>query len=242
MIEGATSTRHHDTTTAVTDATTASRPAVNGALTMLHLGAAVRCTDDVYGELADIVLFPSAGRVTHLVVAPRHHHDQARLAPFALVTPNRSPEPEIVLGCTVVEAHALPEVQEYAYLRLDESPPLQSDDDMVGIEDVLSVSTQMYDTLQLEPWGYGRYGPRVFVTYDRIPRGEVEVRHLSEVMGADGGRVGRLDGLIVDDQGIITQVVVEQRHLWRHRRVTMPAGMVARFGMDSLRLAPPRAA
>jgi len=242
MIEVSNPIRHHDETTAVTDATTASRPAANDAVTMLQLGAAVRCTDGAYGELADIVLFPSAGRVTHLVVAPRHRHDQARLAPFDLVASNRSPEPEIALGCTIAEAHALPEVQHYAYLRLDESPPLQSDDDMVGIEDLRSAPSQLYDTLQLEPWGYGQYGPRVFVTYDRIPRGEIEVRHLSEVTRADGGRVGRLDGLMVDDQGIITQVVVEQRHLWKHRRVTMPAGMVARFGMDSLRLAPPRAA
>ncbi len=142
-------------------------------------------------------------------------------------------ERELLLSCTVAEAHALAEVQEYAYLRLDESPPLASENETVGIEDALALPSQRCGSLQAEMWAFE---PRVHVTYDRIARGEVEVRYLSEVTSADGERFGRLAGLIVDDQGTITQVVLERGRLWRHRRITVPAEAVNRFKMDHVTL------
>jgi sporulation protein YlmC with PRC-barrel domain len=47
----------------------------------LQLGSVVHCPDGVYGELADVVIDPLKRQVTHLVVAPHHRHDLARLVP-----------------------------------------------------------------------------------------------------------------------------------------------------------------
>jgi hypothetical protein len=81
------------------------------------------------------------------------------------------------------------------------------------------------------------YDDHISVIYDRIPRGEVEERHESRVVGSDGERIGRLDGLVVDEQGTITQLVLVRGHLWGRRRVTIPADAVAQFDMDGVTLA-----
>ena len=47
----------------------------------LDLGCPVRCTDDAFGELADVVIDPTTRRVTHLVVQPRRPSEPARLVP-----------------------------------------------------------------------------------------------------------------------------------------------------------------
>ena len=47
----------------------------------LDLGSPVRCTDEAFGELADVVIDPGTRRVTHLVVQPHQRDEQARLVP-----------------------------------------------------------------------------------------------------------------------------------------------------------------
>ena len=37
------------------------------------------------------------------------------------------------------------------------------------------------------------------VVYDRVPKGEVEVRRASRVMASDGDYLGDVDGFLVDD-------------------------------------------
>jgi hypothetical protein len=199
----------------------------------LHLGTTVHCTDGTLGELADFVLVPGSRSLTHIVVAPPHRHREARLVPFTLIASDGFPEPELLVGCMLAEAHALDSVQEYAYVRREQTPPLD-DTSTVGIKDVLTVTSPPYGLFQL---GSTAYEARVSVTYDRIPRGEVEVRHASEVTGADGSVIGRLDGLFVDELGSVTAVVLEHGHLWGRRRVTIPAGAVAHFDMDGVTLA-----
>ena len=51
----------------------------------LELGTSIRCTDEVYGKLADVVIDPIAKQVTHLVVEPKNGDDIARLVPIDLV-------------------------------------------------------------------------------------------------------------------------------------------------------------
>ncbi len=43
----------------------------------LDLGSPVRCTDDAFGELADVVIDPETRRVTHLVVQPHQRDEQS---------------------------------------------------------------------------------------------------------------------------------------------------------------------
>jgi sporulation protein YlmC with PRC-barrel domain len=201
---------------------------------LLDLGSTVHCTDEVFGELADIVILPAERRVTHLIVVPHHHPDEARLVPLGLVaTGPTSAGDGISLSCSISETDALPQVEEYAYVRLEQPPPLESDEWDVGIQDVITVPTP--------GWGAFQMGPveedgRVSVSYDRVPKGEVEVRGATEVTGADGERIGRLDGVVVDADGSISRLVLQRGHLWGRRRVEIPSGAVARFETDGVTL------
>jgi hypothetical protein len=74
------------------------------------------------------------------------------------------------------------------------------------------------------------------VTYDRIPKREVEIRRASAVDSADGHRLGHVDGFLVDGEELITHLVLEQGHPWERREVTIPIGAVARVENDAVTL------
>jgi sporulation protein YlmC with PRC-barrel domain len=199
--------------------------------TRLELGKAVRCTDGVVGELGDVVIDPVGKRVTHLVVRPHDGSGDARLVPVELAGGDE--EGEISLRCTKEEVERLPNVAESAYLRTGEVPVGDKEWD-VGIEDVLALP-------YYEGTGFGEYvgdlGQNVAVTYDRVPKGEVEVRRSSNVITADGQYVGDVDGFLVDDDDQITHFVLERGHLWGRREVTVPIGAVAKVESDSVTVA-----
>ena len=196
----------------------------------LELGTPVRCTDDTFGELADVVIDPISRRLTHLVVRPHHQDGQARLVPIELAG-GGDQGPEVLLGCTVDEMNKLEPVHEYAYLRLGESPAEDPDWD-VGIEDVLALPYYEADPLGPSPI----YDTNVGMAYDRVPKGEVEIRRASAVASADGHDLGRVDGFLVDSEGQITHLILERGHLWGRREVTIPIGAVASVETDAVTL------
>lgn len=197
----------------------------------LELGSPVKCTDGPFGELADIVIDPTKRRVTHLVVQPHHEHSLARLVPVELASVEDGSPPAISLVCSVEEVRRLEPVQEFAYLRLGERPEDDPDWD-IGVETVLA---QPYYGYGYEP-GPVNYDPHMSMTYDRIPKGEVEIRRASEVTSADGERLGKVDGFLVDHEDAITHFVLERGHLWGKREVTIPIGAVARVYTDAVTL------
>jgi sporulation protein YlmC with PRC-barrel domain len=106
----------------------------------LELGKAVRCSDERYGKLADIVIDPIAKRVTHLVVRPEKGDDIARLVPIELVEPDKDDTREIKLRCTAEDVRRLDHVQEFAYLRLGEYPASDPDWDVGSSVPLPSIS------------------------------------------------------------------------------------------------------
>ena len=117
----------------------------------LELGSPVNCTDGPFGELADVVIDPTKRRVTHLVVEPHGDHGKARLVPIELASEADESAASRV-GCSLEEAGKLELVEEYAYIRLGESPDLEPGWD-IGVESVLA---QPY-------YGWGRLG------YETVP-------------------------------------------------------------------------
>ena len=88
----------------------------------LEIGNRVRCTDGVYGELADIVIDPLEKRVTHLVVQPERGEGGARLVPIQLAKGGDDGQREIELECALDDADGFESVREAAYLRIGENP------------------------------------------------------------------------------------------------------------------------
>jgi sporulation protein YlmC with PRC-barrel domain len=194
----------------------------------LELRQAVRCSDDLLGELADVVIDPVTRRVTHLVVQPFHQHALARLVPVELVARDDDGA-AIRLRCSTEDFSRLAAVQETAYLRLGEAPVEDPEWD-VGIEDVLALPYYPLDG----PVEVVDYAP---VAYDRIPKGEVEIQRASAVISLDGHHLGTVDGFVIDaETQAITHVVLDHGHLWGRREVTIPIGAVDSVEIDRIRL------
>jgi sporulation protein YlmC with PRC-barrel domain len=196
----------------------------------LELDRPVLCEDDEVGKLADLVVDPVAKRVTHLVVKPKHGAGASHLVPIELVEPSEQVG-GIVLTCTRAQLDELPPVEEFAYLRLGDAATKDPDWD-VGVSDVLALP--YYDST-------GLAGPvdavgDMGVVYDRVPKGEVEVRRASRVMASDGDYIGDVDGFLVDDGDHITHFVLERGHLWGRREVTVPIGAVESVQSDVVTL------
>lgn len=198
----------------------------------LELGSPVRCSDGNFGEVADVVVDPIAKRVTHLVVQPHNRHGLARLVPVALADGSDREQSDISLRCTIDEVRRLAPVQEYAYLRLGEFPVSDSDWD-VGVQNVLALP--YYGASSFSAYA-AELDPHVGITYDRVPRGDVEIRRASRVTSSDGHDVGHVDGLLVDADEQITHLVLEHGHLWGHREVTIPIGAITKVETDAVTL------
>ena len=197
----------------------------------LELDRPVRCADGSTGTLSDLVVAPAQRTVTHLVVRAGDPDPVARLVPFQLVSGSDDAARTLSLSCTAAELEKLDPVREYAYLPLDELPEGSQDWD-VGVEDVMVVPN--YEAAELGVYAV-EVDPNVGVTYDRVPKGEVEIRRTSGVQSADGHHLGDVVALLVES-GAITDVVLVRGRLWNTKDVTVPVASVATFETNAITL------
>lgn len=198
----------------------------------LKLEKPVRCTDGTVHELADVVIDSSSKAVTHLVVQPKDEPESARLVPIELADESGSDGGAISLRCTAELLERLERVREYAFLRPGEQPEEDSKWD-VGVEDVYSAPN--YTPSSLGDYG-GDLDSGMGIAYDRVPKGEIELRHASSVYSSDEHHMGRVEGLEVDADDRVTHLLLERGHLWWKREIPIPADAVSRFENDMVTL------
>ena len=195
----------------------------------LALGTTVRCSDGAVRELADIVVDGPGRRVTHLVVQPKRQHEEARLVSLELV--GEEANGGVSLFCTAETLDGLERVREYAYLPAGQQPEDNPQWD-VGVEDVLVVpSVEPLDMAEPE------LDPNVNLMYDRVPKGEVELRLTSSVYSKDEHRLGSVNGVVVDEDGVITMLALQRGHLWWRREMSVPVDAIASLENDVVTLA-----
>ncbi len=197
----------------------------------LDLGSPVRCSDASFGRLADVVVDPTERRVTHLVVKADDPAGRSHLVPVGVAGPGDGPE--VVLTCTAAETRELPAVDAIDYLRLGEFPVEDPEWD-VGISEMLALP--YYSPVDLPGAGVPSFDEGVTVRYDRVPKGEVEIRRKSAVTSSDGHILGHVDGFVVDDAQHISHVVLEHGHLWGRHEVAIPIGAVSDVSADAVAL------
>jgi len=197
----------------------------------IELECPVQCADGSVGTLSDLVVDPAQRRLTHLVVRAGDPDPVARLVPFQLVAGSDDAARRLSLHCTGAELAKLDPVREYAYLPLDELPEGSQEWD-VGVEDVMVVPN--YEAAELGVYAV-EVDPNVGVTYDRVPKGEVEIRRTGGVQSSDGHLVGDVVAFLVD-AGAVTDIVVVRGHLWRTKEVTIPIGSVATIETNAIAL------
>jgi uncharacterized protein YrrD len=195
----------------------------------LALGTTVRCSDGAVRELADIVVDGPGRRVTHLVVQPKRQHEEARLVSLELV--GEDANGGVSLFCTAETLDGLERVREYAYLPAGQQPEENPQWD-VGVEDVLVVpSVEPLDMAEPE------LDPNVNLMYDRVPKGEVELRVTSSVYSKDEHRLGSVNGVVVGEDGAITMLTIQRGHLWWRREISVPVDAIASLENDVVTLA-----
>ena len=195
------------------------------ALAKYEIGSEVRCRGERCGDLVCVVVDPVAERLTHLVVVS-HDGSAGRLVPIELARPA---EHGVQLDCTKAEFDALepsvathfltvPDVEQRYGMQKDEVVhwPFFGLSSAAGTMGPTGMDTPDSPRLEIE---------------DRVPAGEVRIRR-GERVNARDGHIGHVRGLIVDPaDGAVTHVLLDEGHLWGHKRVAIPVGEVS--GIDS---------
>jgi sporulation protein YlmC with PRC-barrel domain len=199
----------------------------------LELETSVRCADGATRELVDVVIDSSSSRVTHLVIRPAQHAEDARLVPISLANyAEKDGETEITLNCSAADLERFDPVHQFKVLHAGEARKEDPKWD-VGVEDI--VVSPGY-----APSAYGDYAGAldsdVTISYDRVPKGEIELRHVSSVYSADGHHLGSVDGVVVDEGDQLTHLLLQRGHLWWKREVALPAETISKFESDILTL------
>jgi sporulation protein YlmC with PRC-barrel domain len=193
----------------------------------LELGKRARCSDGAARELVDLVLDAGSRRVTQLVVQPKHNPGDARLVPVELAAAG---EHEISLRCTEKQLEEMSLVHESAYVGTGEQVEEEEDGWEVGVRDMQVIPDYLPTAAP------GDLAPEVVVTYDRVPKGEIELRHASDIFSADRHHLGSVDGVVVDADGRISQLLLGRGHLWWKREISIPAEAVAELTNDMVTL------
>jgi sporulation protein YlmC with PRC-barrel domain len=200
----------------------------------LELGRSVRLADGAAQQLVDVVIDSGSKRVTHLVVQPRDHGEEARLVPIGLAEEAGGGDSDLALRCTAKDLEHFDLVHEFEVLHAGERPKEDPKWD-VGVEDIV-VTPSYAPTAYGEYSGAGAGDSEVTISYDRVPKGEIELRRASSVYSSDGHHVGSLDGVVVSDGDRLTELFFERGHLWWKRRVGVPADAISKFESDMITL------
>lgn len=186
------------------------------------IGSDVSSSDGVCGKLTGVVVDPLTVSLTHLVVVPKHHREMAaRLVPVDLVDPVDTIESGIRLRCSGSEFHALEPAEERRFVSGAPGQWSYGQDEMFSLP-YYSMG-QMGPTI---PMRMRLPGGRPSSTYDRLPKGEVEVGRGEHVHATDG-TIGHVRGLLVDPgDDHVTHLLLDEGHLWGHKSVAIPIGAV----------------
>ncbi|MHB1638484.1 MAG: PRC-barrel domain-containing protein [Candidatus Dormibacteria bacterium] len=178
--------------------------------TSFQIGMEVSCSDGACGDLIRVVVDPVKRALTHLSVEPRGRLGLAKLVPVTLASVSGS---ALSLSCTLAEFDRLPDAEETQFLQGDEGSGYP-----VG-------QVLMWPYYGLGMGGGGGIVPAP-VTYDKMPLGEVGVRRGEQVQATDGA-IGSVRGLVIDPADhLVTHVLLDEGHLWGHKRVAIPISKV----------------
>jgi sporulation protein YlmC with PRC-barrel domain len=197
----------------------------------LELGISVRCADNAARELVDVVIDSRSNRVTHVVVQPHEQPDAARLVPIQLAQDSQDCPGGISLNCNAADLEKFEHVHHFEVLHAGERPDESPQWD-VGVEDIVVVPNYA-------PSAFGDYvgelDSDVTISYDRVPKGEIELRRVSAVYSSDGHHLGSVDGVVVN-AGRLTHLLLERGHLWWKREVAVPAKAISKIESDMVTL------
>lgn len=175
------------------------------------------------GKLARLVVDPVARSVTHVVVEPSGEPRVARLVPVKVV---EECGPPVRLGASAGDLDRFEEAEETRFLPGDSAEWGGAPGEVLSWPyfGLGGAGVGWMGAGALGTAGTEAIGPQA-VVYDRVPAGEVDVRRGEPVHASDGA-IGRVQGLVVDSENHVTHVLLDEGHLWGHKRVAIPISAV----------------
>ena len=175
------------------------------------LGSSASCSDGRVGTVVGLIADPISRQLAHIAVEPEHHPGRTRLVPIELVA---TAEPgDVALACSLERFRGLPEFRDVEFV------PEGAEYDEPGATFA---------------WPYcGPATRNLAVFVDRVPIGEVEIRRHEHVHAVDG-TIGRVEGLVVDDDRHITHVLLQEGHLRGRKEVAIPIGSLQRIDASGI--------
>lgn len=178
----------------------------------LTLSAPVHATDALVGRVEHVIIDPSHGRATYLVVREDALPNTLRLVPEKYVA--SADDTGVRLS---IDAAKLAGLREYVTTEYY-SPSF-----------FLSLAAREHCNLPLAPSSWTVERPAT-------PQGSVALTGHETVQATDG-KVGRLDGVLTEAHtGRVVTLLMRQGHLWGAREVAIPAGLVAAYEDGVVRL------
>lgn len=194
----------------------------------IRLGQQVHATDGPCGEVADIIIDPVKAAVTHVVIEPHGQHRQARLVPISTLSDGASSH--LSLALTTAQLRGLPAVCSDDFVHAGGHVHVGGDWD-VGIEQVSALPYWDAKSAFAPPiWTKTRQD-----TWDRIPKGECEIRRQSEVATTDGKLVGHVEGFVADGDHLVA-IIIRPSSFTVRSNVLAPMNAVERIRTDRIEL------
>lgn len=187
----------------------------------IPLGATVECTDGECGISTNIIVNPIGRKVTHFVLENEEfagHKD--RIVPIEKIS---DATPKIIrLNCSVQDVITMKPFTDTKYIH----------------RDVAHYSGAYYGHetyAYTEPYYFPDEGA-LSVDSETVPAGELAV-HRGMVVEATDGKVGEVDGLVVNPATEeISHLVLQEGHLWGKKDVALPITAIDKVVDDIVQL------
>ncbi|MBX0328438.1 PRC-barrel domain-containing protein [Oscillochloris sp. ZM17-4] len=178
----------------------------------IRIDTNVECTDGPGGQVTSIILNPVTRRITDMVVREPGLVGNQVLVPTTMITEQTSDT--LRLSVTRGALADLPSFMMTQYHQpgdrlLDTTPWITYPPGGIYLSPYMPIAVDHYVD-----------------TYENIPASELAMRR-GDVVAATDGRVGRIEGFVVDPQGEqISHLLLREGHLWGTKDVSIPVASI----------------
>lgn len=173
----------------------------------IPLNVKVSCLDGPCGHTTTLIIMPTNGEITHVVVGDGSYPETGYLVPIDRIA--KSTPETMHLNCSLAELSKLPLFNHVEFVPS-------------------GLSGSMLWPHATPATGF------IMIEKENIPINELAVRRGASVEATDG-HVGRVDEFLINPiDNTISHLVLRKNHLWDQKNITIPISQIDRFEENSV--------